>query len=131
MKKRKYAQDFSEAKHGRITDSSFAPACDVNNIVRHYEKTGVDPYADRRGTALYEPASTMSFEDAMRNKAALDSAFEEQPAHVRAAHANSFAWLDHLSQPKPRQEAPNASVQTPEQPAPQDAAPDNSDGKVQ
>ncbi len=131
-RKRKYGQDFSVEKHGRITDSSFAPACDVNAIVRHYQQTGLDPYADRIKNAQYGEASTMTFSEAMQTKAELDSSFALLPLSVQAEHDNSaIQWYESLATQTPPTEAQEPSPDTPEQPAPQDAAPDNSDGKVQ
>nr|UXQ88039.1 MAG: internal scaffolding protein [Microvirus sp.] len=82
-RKRKYSQDFSG--HSR-TDTSFAAACDVNNIVRHYQTTGVDPFPDRlaeyqRQAANDETAeaTTLTYADAMRNKAEADSYLAEHP----------------------------------------------------
>lgn len=82
-RKRKYAQDFSGES---MTDQSFAPACDVNNIVRHYQQTGLEPYPDRLAEYHRQAQSdetldamTLSYEDAMRNKAALDTYMAENP----------------------------------------------------
>ncbi len=62
-----------------MTDASFAPACDVNNIVKHYQTTGHDPHQDRIAQARYDEASTLTYADAMRHKAALDSYGLENP----------------------------------------------------
>ena len=131
-RKRKYGQDFSEATHGRITDSSFAPACDVNNIVAHYQKTGIDPYVDRIALARFQEASTISFEDAMRHKADLDTAFAEQPLSVRAEHDNSaIQWYESLATQNTAEVVLDAPEPPPAEPPPEDASPDNSEGKVQ
>lgn len=96
MKKiRPHAVDFSEAKHGRITDSSFAPSCDVNNIIRHYQTTGVDPYEDRRQRQLFGEAGTLSFDEAMRINAELNSKFAELPHADQVRHDyNPLAWIE-------------------------------------
>lgn len=75
-RQRKYSQDFSGKS---LTDQSFAPSCDVNAIVRHYEATGLDPHADRISLARYGEASTLTYEDAMRNAAELASFQAENP----------------------------------------------------
>lgn len=75
-RQRKYSQDFSG---NSLTDQSFAPACDVNAIVRHYETTGVDPYADRLKNQKFGVATVLSYEDAMRHKAEFDSYKAENP----------------------------------------------------
>lgn len=128
----RYSQDFSMEKHGRKTDSSFAASCDVNAIVKHYSKTGIDQYADRIPQARYEEASTKTFDEAMRITAELDSAFNEQPDSVRSQHANSAAWLEYLGTvSEPVTDAPEAPDPPPAEPAPQDATEDNSEAKVQ
>ena len=102
-RKRKYSQDFSG---GSLTDQSFTAACDATNIVNAVEKTGLDPFLDRRSQARYGVASTMSFEEAMRNKADLDSYIAENPD-----------W-DALTPPdEPEATTPDA----PAEPAPQDS----------
>jgi hypothetical protein len=106
-RKRKYSQDFSG---NSLTDQSFAPGCDVNNIVRHYQETGIDPNPDRKKMERYGEASTLTYEDAMRNKAELDSYTLENPD-----------W----DAPQPEPEAPEAEITPdppPDQPAPQDAS---------
>ncbi len=70
-----------------MTDESFAPGCDVNNIVRHYETTGLDPYAERKKQERFDEASALSYEDAMRNKAAYDSYVAENPNWQESAAA--------------------------------------------
>lgn len=76
LRKRKYSQDFSG---NSLTDQSFATACDVNAIVRHYETTGIDPYQDRLKNQKFGVATVLSYEDAMRHKAELDSYTAENP----------------------------------------------------
>ena len=116
-RKRKYSQDFSAEKHGRITDSSFAAACDVNNIVNHYQSTGIDPYQDRLNSQRFGDASVLSYEDAMRNKAELDSYTLENPdflQNLETAQADS----------EPSQAPiipPEAPASPPAEPAPQAA----------
>lgn len=123
-RKRKYAQDFSG---GSLTDTSFAPACDVNRIVRHYESTGVDPYQDRKKTARFEDATVLSYEDAMRNAAELNSKFANLPTQEQLEHGNSVhAWLESLTTPPTPTErlrdAEDLSIDPPAKPAPQDAS---------
>lgn len=103
-RKRKYSQDFSGKSR---TDASFAPACDVNNIVRHYQTTGIDPHADRIQQARYDEASTLSYEDAMRNKAAYDSYMLENPVeeHSVPPTASPVAAPDDEVVAKPPPEA--------------------------
>lgn len=91
---KRFAQDFSgESK----TDRSFAAGCNVNNIVRHYQQTGIDPAEDRKALARFGSASSQSYEDAMRLVADIDSAFHELPSKTRAEHANDpQQWIEYL-----------------------------------
>lgn len=81
-RKRKYAQDFSGKS---LTDQSFTAACDVNNIIRHYENTGVDQYAYRKAAAHYGSVPNLTFSEAMQNKAELDSYMVENPNWAQRA----------------------------------------------
>ncbi len=129
QKRRRFSQDFS--KGGR-TDASFAPACDVNSIVKHYQETGIDPYQDRIKLKRYAHASSQSYEEAMRATAEIDSAFAQLPAPVRAQHANNpSAWLESLTTPELPPEPEVAPDLPPAEPAPQGALGGDSEGKVQ
>jgi len=108
-RQRKYSQDFSG---GSLTDQSFGPACDVNAIVRHYEKTGIDPHQGRIASARYEEASTLSYEDAMRNKAELDSHLAEL----------SPDQLNELNAPQAQESPESDPIAAPAETAPQDAS---------
>lgn len=124
-KKRPYAQDFSGPS---LTDKSFAPACDVNNIVRHYQQTGLDPHIERKKLETYGVAPTQSFSEAMRNKAELDSIFASLPDSVRAQHANnSTAWFEYLGSDEASQELLDAMATPPAEPAPQGASVDETE----
>ena len=121
-KPRPYSQDFSGNSK---TDTSFGPACDVNNIVRHYENTGIDPFITRKQQERFAPASVMTFEEAMRQKAELDSAFLDLPASVRAQHANDpLTWLEYTQNPPAPEEPLEAALSPPADPAPQGASDD-------
>lgn len=121
MSKRKYSQDFSEATCGRITDSSYAAAADINNIVRHYEETGIDPFVERKALAQSGEALTTSYEDAMRHKAELDSAFENLTPQERAEHDNSpMAWYQYLGREQASQALSDVPDVTPD-PPPEDS----------
>ncbi len=85
-RKRKYSQDFSGKS---LTDQSFTQSCDVNNIVRHYEQTGVDEFAQRKNQERFGVATTLSYEEAMRNHADVQSAIAERGN-------DSANWGDHV-----------------------------------
>lgn len=113
-RKRKYSQDFSG---GSLTDTSFAAACDVNNIVNHYQQTGIDPYVDRLKNQRFGDVHTLTYEDAMRHKAEIDSYLVENPDFIEnrsAAQAESEAA-------QAPQITPEAPASPPAKPAPQAA----------
>ncbi len=91
-KKRPFAQDFSGESR---TDRSFAPGCEVNTIVQHYAQTGVDPFADRLKLQRFGFAATLSYEEACRRTAEIESAFAELSPAERQAHGNNAeAWFE-------------------------------------
>ena len=119
-RKRKYAQDFSGPS---MTDESFAPRTDVNYIVKHYQETGLDPYADRIRQARYEPASTMTFDEAMRNKAQLDSYIEENPDFYERASEAGESTISAEPSSTPAEQGADAPVASGDAKlAPQDAS---------
>jgi len=128
-RQRKYprlSQDFSGNSK---TDESFAPACDVNNIVRHYERTGIDPFIDRKAAAQYGEASTLTFADAMRIKAEMDSYLAEHPeAYSEAAQAAQAAHPEATPQ---EQENVRSGASSAAEPAPQGASETQTEAKVQ
>lgn len=92
---RKYSQDFSG---NSLTQQQFRESSDVNNIVKHYETTGFDPYAARRAAQTFGFATAKSFSEAMQNVAEVESAFAELPSETRSAFANDPArWLAHTA----------------------------------
>jgi len=124
--KRPFAQDFSGDSR---TDSSFAPACDVNNIVKHYAKQHVsfgspeDPNLSRIQHGYQGEAATLSYASAMRAKAEIDSAFALLPLSEREKYANSSTrWFDDMSTPKEAPEPLTPADDPPGEPAPQDAS---------
>lgn len=91
-RERKYAQDFSGVSK---TDRSFAPAHDVNNIVRHYENTGLDPYESRLANKRFGYATSKTYLEAQREIAEINTAFNELPSAQRAYFQNDPAlWIE-------------------------------------
>lgn len=82
-----------------MTQQHFGPIQDVNNIVRRYMATGVDPYESRRQNQRFGYASSETFEDHARRVAEVNSAFEQLPARERLRFDNDPAlWLDSLAE---------------------------------
>jgi len=124
--KRPFAQDFSGDSR---TDASFAPACDVNNIVQSYARQHIsfgspeDPNLSRIQKGYQGQASTLSYASAMRAKAEIDSAFALLPLSEREKYANSSSqWFDEISTPKEAPEPHTAAEDSPAETAPQDAS---------
>jgi len=125
-RKRPYAQDFSGNSR---TDASFAPSCDVNNIVHHYAKQHIsfgspeDPNLSRIQHGYQGEAASLSYASAMRAKAEIDSAFALLPLSERDKYENSSSqWFDDISTPKPAEEPETAAASPAAQTAPQDAS---------
>lgn len=116
---RPFSQDFSGES---LTDQSFAPATDVNTIVKHYENTGFDPYESRKRLAQFGDVPNVTYDEAMRLKAELDSSFALLPSHERAQHGNSVRqWLDYIEAQNAPEAPQEASQDSPADPAPQDS----------
>jgi len=133
--KRPFSQDFSGNSK---TDTSFTPSCNVNNIVKQYDREKItlgspeDPYFHRVQHGDQGQASELSYASAMRAKAEIDSAFALLPSPVRAQYDNdSTAWFEHTIEPKPLTEALNASTDSPVDPAPQAPKPGNSESEAE
>jgi len=119
-RKRRYAQDFSK---GGKTDASFADSCDVNRIVNHYQKTGIDLYADRIQQARYGEAPTLTYAEAMRYRAELDSAFALLPlAEQEKYDFSATNWIADPGAEKPAHDLETAAAEPAAEPAPQDAS---------
>lgn len=69
----------------------------MNNIINHFRVTGIDPHADRAKNQHFGFASSQTFEEALRNTAEVNSAFENLPSNKRAEFDNNPSlWLDSL-----------------------------------
>lgn len=80
-----------------LTQQQFKASVDVNNIVRHYAQTGIDPYADRKDSQHFGAMTSKSFTDAMYQVAEVHSQFHELPAQERARFSNApERWLAHM-----------------------------------
>lgn len=81
----RFAQDFSGDS---ATQQHFTAECDVNNIVAQFDRTGIDPYAERKAAEQYGDGLYRTYEDAMFTVAEINSDFNELPAHVRKHYEN-------------------------------------------
>ncbi len=118
-RKRPYAQDFSGESR---TDTSFSAACDVNNIVRHYETTGIDPFVSRKQQERFGEASTIPYEQAMRAEAEIRSAFALLPLPERLRYDNdAHSWFEDTLTPEVHTEPLETSPSPPADPPPEDS----------
>lgn len=87
----KHVTPIRRDKDGKVitrTKQSFKEECDINNIVRRSEKTGILPQATRQ--AIYgEFDDAGTYYDAMLVVVRAREQFENLPARVRARFANS------------------------------------------
>lgn len=80
-----------------LTQQQFKSSVDVNNIVRHYANTGIDPYESRKQRIRFGDATEKSFTDAMYQVAEVNSVFAKLPAVERQSFSNDpRRWLASL-----------------------------------
>lgn len=78
-----------------LTQQDQAAACDINNILSTYMKTGVLPHQRDEHTLQYGDLSGFDFEEAQNTVAKAKTLFEELPANVRAHfNHNPAEFLD-------------------------------------
>lgn len=83
-----------------LTEQHHKDSCDVNNIIKRYEATGLIENMQTR-TPRWEYASAQTFDEAARIVASANTQFEELPAHIRKKFGNSTeTFLDALQDPE-------------------------------
>lgn len=88
------------------TKQSFRDECDVNQIMKRYQMTGILPGQDRMAMARYLDCTEVDFQKAMLTVASAKQAFDALPAVVRERFANDPArLLAFLDDPENRAEA--------------------------
>ena len=115
-----------------MTQQQFREATDVNRIVRHFHKTGLDPYEERKTNQKFGFATSLDFAEAMRQCAEVESAFHDLPSGERQRLGNDpAAWLEELSQaPTPDMEISEPAPAEPEiaQNAQENSPPESNEG---
>lgn len=76
-----------------ITQQHFKNECDVNNIVRRYAQTGIDPYELRKQGVRFGRASSQDFTEAMFMVSEVQNQFADLPADIRGKFDNDPAKL--------------------------------------
>jgi phage internal scaffolding protein len=73
------------------TKQSFKAECDVNNILRNYNKTGIMPENFNPGE--YRDVDGIDYQESMQMVASANSMFEELPSALRKRFKNDPAQL--------------------------------------
>lgn len=88
-----------------MTEQSHAKACDVNNIMKKYIKTGVLDHA-KAYSGYYADVPQIDFHEAQNVIAKAEQVFMEIPAQVRRRFDNDPGkFLDFIHDPASRKEA--------------------------
>lgn len=82
-----------------LTKQSFKDECDINHIIRNFQKTGVLSHENQRNPE-YGFASAKDFRDSMEIVTKAQQLFEELPSQIRAQFGNSpEAFFDFAQNP--------------------------------
>ena len=114
---KRFAQDFSgETK----TQQHQAEGLNVNNIVAAYDRTGVDPYAERLARQRFGDGTYRTYLEVMNLVADARSEFEHLPQSVRDEYGHVEAYIDaqweaSLQPPEPTPEPAPEPSQEPQE----------------
>lgn len=72
-----------------LTKQSFKDECDVNNILRKYQKTGLITHSNPRSGTFDDLPSDIDFQQSMNTIIAAESAFTSLPSSLRRRFNNS------------------------------------------
>lgn len=82
-----------------MTKQSFKQECDINNIVKKYQKDGAVTHAVKYG-GTYGFASGQTFQDAMNLCVSAQQMFEDLPSDIRNKFSNDPGqFLDYVQDP--------------------------------
>lgn len=86
------------ALEASLTEQSFKDQCDINNIVKQYERTGLMPHTRPNQPVYGDISDAPSFLEAQNIVVAGKEAFASLPAHVRDRFQNDpvrfLAFMD-------------------------------------
>jgi len=71
------------------THQSFAPECDVNNIMARYEKTGLIDHVNKHQGQYGNYTGVQDYQTSLDQLLAAQAAFDSLPARIRARFQNS------------------------------------------
>jgi len=87
------------AEDGR-THESFAKACDINNILAKYKKSGLVDHVQNRQGNYQDLSEPVDFETAMLIVTNAQTAFMELPSEIRSRFGNDpGSFLDYATNP--------------------------------
>lgn len=87
-----------------LTKQSFTKECDINNILKKYQKTGAVDHVNKH-EATYGYASSMDFTEAMETVAKGQTMFDQLPSSIRTKFENDPAkFLDFVQDEKNKEE---------------------------
>ncbi|WNK13774.1 MAG: internal scaffolding protein [Microvirus sp.] len=88
-----------------ITKQEFKNECDINIIMKQFERTGVITHMNNNGAPRYLEVGGTDFQDAMQTVAAARETFDGLPSKIRDRFDNSpQKFLDFFQDPKNAQE---------------------------
>lgn len=88
-----HTQGSEAALEASLTEQSFAAECDINNIVKAYERTGLIPHQRTSQPVFADISDAPSFQEAQNIVVAANEAFAALPAKVRERFLNDPARL--------------------------------------
>lgn len=117
------------------TKTDMAAACDINNILKDYGKTGL--VAQRQGGMYEALPDAIDYHAAMNLTREAEASFQSLPAKLRDRFQNDpQSFLRFMADPQNRQEAEQLGIierkrpdEVPEAPQPSEPPPAPSDGK--
>lgn len=88
-----------------LTKQSEAAACDINNIMGQYERTGLIPHVSQYQGQYGDLGDSLSYHESMNAVIAAQTAFESLPASIRSRFGNDpAAFLDFVNDDANREE---------------------------
>lgn len=97
-KSQRVSIDFSDSKV--LTEQSHKKACDIHNIMRQYEKTGVVNHVNKYRGQYMDMPTGIDFHTAMQTVATARSMFETVPSKIRAMFKDDpGAFVDFMVDP--------------------------------
>lgn len=105
------------------TKQSFAAECNINNIMKKYQKTGVLEHIARHAPT-YGDFTPIDYKQAMETVAEANSMFEELPSSVRTRFSNDPAeFLAFVEEPENIDALRDMGLAKPKPPAPPEPKP--------